>query len=137
MRAFPSLRDKNNSSTLAYVHTDKDGISSRMSLLISDANKDQLNKITGNETITKPLEVSDLTLFPNFSSGKMTLSFNVASKGNAKISVLDSDMKTIFTDEAANFSGNYVKQLTLPKNGVYYVAVSQNGNWFVKRMVKE
>jgi len=67
----------------------------------------------------------------------MTLSFNVAGKGTYKVSVLDSEMKSIFTDEVANLSGNYVKQLILPKNGVYFVTVSQNGNWFVKRMVKE
>lgn len=136
-RAFPGSMERNNSSSFNYSHTDKDGISSRMNIRISDANKDQLKKITGAETISKSLDVNDLTLFPNFSSGKMTLSFNVASKGNAKISVLDSDMKSIFTNEATNFSGNYVKQLSLPKNGVYYVTVNQNGNWFVKRLVKE
>jgi hypothetical protein len=127
---------RNNSSSFNYSHTDKDGISSRMNIRISDANKEQLKRITGTET-TKSLDVNDLTLFPNFSSGKMTLSFNVASKGTAKINVLNSDMKSIFTDEAANLSGSYVKQLTLPKNGVYYISVNQNGNWFVKRLVKE
>lgn len=136
-RIFPGSMERNNSSSFNYNHTDKDGISSRMNIRMSDVNKDQLKKITGTETNTKSLDVSDLTLFPNFSSGKMTLSFNVASKGNAKISILDSDMKSIFTDEATNFSGNYVKQLSLPKNGVYYVTVNQNGNWFVKRLVKE
>lgn len=136
-KAFPGFMERNNSSTFNYNHIDKDGISSHMNIRIGDANKDQLKKIIGAETITKSLEVSDLTFFPNFSSGKMTLSFNVAGKGSTKVSVLDSDMKAIFTDEAANFSGNYVKQLTLPKNGVYYVTVSQNGNWFVKRVIKE
>ena len=136
-RYFPGLMESNNSSYFNYSHTDKDGISSRMNIRISDANKDQLKKITGAETIAKSLDVSDLTLFPNFSSGKMTLSFNLVSKGNAKIRVLDSDMISIFADDATNFNGNYVKQLLLPKNGVYYVAVNQNGNWFVKRFVKE
>lgn len=136
-RAFAGLMERNNSSFFNYSHTDKDGISSRMNIRISDANKDQLKKITGAEAVSKSLDVSDLTLFPNFSSGQMTLSFNVASKGNAKISVLDSDMKSVFTDEATNFSGNYVKQLSLPKNGVYYFTVNQNENWFVKRVVKE
>jgi hypothetical protein len=129
--------NRNNSSTFNYTHTDKDGVSSRMSIRITDASKEQLKKITGAENITKSLYVSDLTLFPNFSSGKMTLSFNVANKGNAKVSVLDSDLKSVFTDEGANFSGNYVKQFSLPKNGVYYVTVSQSGNWFVKKFIKE
>lgn len=136
-RLFPNTMERNNSSSFNYNHTDKDGISSHMNIRIGDASREQLKRITGSETITKSLLVSDLTLFPNFSSGKMTLSFNLASKGSAKINVLDSDMKSVFTDEATNFTGNYVKQLTLPKNGVYYVSVSQNGNWFVKRLVKE
>ncbi len=126
-----------NSSSFNYNHTDKDGISSHMSIRVSDASKEQLKKITGSEVISKVLDVSDLTLFPNFSNGKMTLSFNVNSKGTAKVSVLDSDLKQIFTDGAANLSGNYIKQLSLPKNGIYYVTVSQNGSWFVKRLVKE
>jgi hypothetical protein len=132
-----SFGNRNNSSSFNYSHTDKDGISSRMNIRMSDANKEQLKKITGSETLAKSLDVSDLTLFPNFSSGKMTLSFNVSSKGTAKVSVLDSDMKSIFTDDAANLNGNYIKQFALPKNGVYYVTINQNGNWFVKRLVKE
>ncbi|WP_411272744.1 T9SS type A sorting domain-containing protein [Daejeonella sp.] len=136
-RLFPSVMERNNSSSFNYNHTDKDGISSHMNIRIGDASKEQLKNITGNETITKSLDVSDLTLFPNFSNGKITLSFSLASKDSAKIKIYDSDMKSIFTDELSGFSGNYVKQLTLPKNGVYYVAVSQNGNWYVKRLVKE
>lgn len=67
----------------------------------------------------------------------MTLSFNLASKGAAKINVFDSDMKSIFSEDASNISGQYVKQLILPKNGIYYISISQNGSWFVKRLIKE
>lgn len=136
-RPFAGFAERNNSASFNYNYTDNDGISSHMNIRISDAGKDQLKKITGTEAITKSLIINDLTLFPNFSSGKMTLSFNVASKGTAKVNVLDSDLKSIFTDDIVNLYGNYVKQLTLPKNGVYYVTVNQNGNWFVKRLVKE
>lgn len=136
-RAFAGVMERNNSSSFNYNHIDKDGIANRVSIRMSDAGKDQLKKITGTENIAKTLDVEDLTLFPNFSSGKMTLSFNLASKGTAKINILDSEMNSIYKDEAANFSGNYIKQFTLPKNGLYYVTVNQNGNWFVKRIVKE
>lgn len=134
---FSSFGERNNSSTFNYNFTDKDGISSSMSIRLGDATKDQLKKITGAETISNPLDASDLILFPNFSSGKMTLSFNIASKGNTKVAILDSDFKPLFNDEVSNFSGNYVKQISLPKNGVYYITVSQNGNWLVRRLVKE
>ncbi len=136
-RAFPGFAERNNSSSFNYNYTDKDGISSHMSIRISDASKDHLKKITGNEVVTKALEVNDLTLFPNFSSGKMTLSFNMSGKGPAKVNILDSEMKAVFTDEATNSNGHYVKQFMLPKNGVYHITISQNGNWFVKRIIKE
>lgn len=136
-RVFTGFGERNNSSSFNYNYTDKDGVSSRMSIRVSDAGKDQLKKITGSETISKSLDAADLTLFPNFSSGKMTLSFNLASKGNTKVAILNSDLKQIYGDEGANFSGNYVKQVSLPKNGVYYITVSQNGNWFVRKLIKE
>ncbi|MEJ7779106.1 MAG: T9SS type A sorting domain-containing protein [Daejeonella sp.] len=136
-RGITGLEERNNSSSFNYSHTDKDGVSSRMSIRLSDAGKDQLKKITGAETVNKSLDAADLTLFPNFSSGKMTLSFNLSSKGTAKVAILDSDLKPLFSDETANFSGNYVKQVSLPKNGIYYITVSQNGNWFVKKLIKE
>lgn len=134
--SFPRLREKNTSSS-SYSYTDKDGVSSRMNIRISDAGNEQTGKITGSENASQSLEVNDLTLFPNFSSGKISLSFNLSGKGNTKVTVLDSDLKQIFKDETAGFSGNYIKQISLPKNGVYYIAVSQNGNWFIRKLVKE
>lgn len=134
---FPSLRNSNNSSSFNYNYIDKDGISNHMNISISEAEKDQLKKITGSESIVNPLDVSDITVFPNFSSGKLGLSFNVANRGNTKVKILDSDLKQVFSDETANFSGSYMKQISLPKNGVYYISISQNSNWFVKKLIKD
>lgn len=136
-RAFPSFAERNNSSSFNYNHVDENGIASRMNIRISDAGKEQLKSITGTESISKVLEVNDLTLFPNFSNGKMTLSFNLDSKGSTKVNILDSSMKSLFTDQPANLSGNYVKQISIPQNGVYYISISQNGTWFVKKLIKE
>lgn len=136
-RIFRGFPEEKNSSSFDYNYTDKDGISSRMSIRLSDAGKEQLKKITGSETIAGAFEASDLTVFPNFSSGKMTLSFNADSRGAIRVQVLDSDMKPVFTDDVSNLNGTYVKQLLLPRNGIYYVTISRNGSWFVKKMVKE
>lgn len=133
---YPGYGERTNSSSFNYNYTDKDGISSRMNIRVSDASKEQVKKITGAETITKPLDVTDLTLFPSFSSGKMTLSFNTLSKGLTNVAILNGDMKQIFSDNVAGFSGNYIKQLPLPQNGIYYITVNQGGNWFIKRIIK-
>jgi hypothetical protein len=133
----PGISERNNSSSSTYSHTDKDGISSHATVRINEASTEQLKHISGEETITKPLDVKDLTLFPNFSSGKMTLSFNLTERGTTKVTVLNSGLETIFTDERVDFSGNYVKQFSLPRNGVYYISVNQNGKRFIKRLIKE
>lgn len=129
-------RSRNNSQSFSYSNTDKNGITTRMNIRVSDLGKDDLKKITGNEA-PSALAVEDLTLFPNFSSGKMTLSFNLSGKGSTKVKILDSDKKTVYSDEPTNFSGNYLKQISLPKNGIYYLTVNQNGKWFAKKIVKE
>ncbi len=136
---FPGFgeEERNNSQSFNYMNTDKDGITSRMNIRISEANDEMLNKITGNEKHTTSLEVADLTLFPNFSNGKITLSFNLDEHGTTDIKILDSDLKPVFTDKQINLGSNYTKQILLPKNGVYYITVSQNGNWFIRRLIKE
>jgi hypothetical protein len=133
---MPGTAERKNSSSFNYNQVDKDGISSRMNLRIIDAEKDPLKKITGSESMTSALNVEDLTLFPNFSTGKLGLSFNMESRGPVKVKVLDSQLNQIYTDEAANFSGNYMKQISLPKNGIYYISIKQNDGWFVKKLIK-
>ncbi|SDM04770.1 Por secretion system C-terminal sorting domain-containing protein [Daejeonella rubra] len=135
-RMMPGTEERNNVSSFNYNHIDKDGIPSRMNIRISDAEKEQLKKITGSESLTTVLEVEDLTLFPNFSNGKLGLSFNMESRGAVKIKILDSQLNQIYADEAANFTGNYMKQIDLPKNGIYYISIKQNTGWFVRKLIK-
>jgi len=135
-RIMPEAAERKNSSSFNYNNIDKDGISSRMNLRISDADKDQLKKITGSESMTSILNVEDLTLFPNFSTGKLGLSFNMESRGLVKVNILDSQLNQVFADEATNFSGNYIKQISLPKNGLYYISIKQNAGWYVRKLIK-
>ena len=133
---MPEAAERTNSSSFNYNQIDKEGISSRMNLRISDADKDQLKKITGSENMTSILNVEDLTLFPNFSTGKLGLSFNMESRGLVKVNILDSQLNQVFADEATNFSGNYIKQISLPKNGLYYISIKQNAGWYVRKLIK-
>jgi hypothetical protein len=134
---FPGMRNRNNSSSFNFNSTDKNGISSRMNIRLSDAEKSQVKTITGIENPTNLLDVKDLTLFPIFSNGKLGISFNLDSKGPIKLKILNTDMKPLFTDELANFNGSYMKQIPLAENGVYYITIEQNKVWFIKRLVKE
>jgi len=135
-RMMPEAEERTNSSSYNYNHIDKDGIPSRMNIRISDAEKENLKKITGIESLTTALNVEDLTLFPNFSTGKVGVSFNLESRGAVKVKILDSQLNQVYADEAANFTGNYMKQIALPKNGIYYISIKQNTGWFVRKLIK-
>ena len=124
-----------NSQAFRYNTTDKDGISTSVSFRIHEAEKPQFAKITGSAAVKLMDEVKDLTLFPNFSSGKTTLSFQLLAKGAAEVKILDNNLKMIFSDKVSGESFN--KQLALPKNGIYYLTIYQNKNWFVRQIVKE
>ena len=134
---FPGMWNRNNSSSFNFNSTDKNGISSRMNIRLSDAEKSKLKTITGIENTGNLLDVKDLTLFPNFSNGKLGISFNLESKGTVQIKILNTDLKPLFTDEVSNFNGSYMKQISLVENGVYYVTVDQNKVWFIKKLIKE
>lgn len=125
-----------NSQNFHFRNTDKQGFVTEVNIGVLDADKEQLKKITGKERIDASLITEDFTLFPNFSSGKTGVSFSIPTKGALNVVVTDSDNKTIFTDKVNGFSGTYLKSLNLSKNGVYHIALSQNGKWFVKKIVK-
>ena len=127
---------RENSQSFSYVSTDKDGISTSVSIRISEASDDVLKKINAGSGKSE-LAVNDLTLSPNFSNGKMNLSFNLAEKGFAQIRILDSDMKEIFKDNPAAINNIYFKQISLPRNGVYYISITQGSKVFVRKIVKE
>lgn len=130
------MTERKNSSSFNYNHVDKDGIPSRMSIRISDPEKEKTKAITGSENISTDLDVKDLTLFPNFSNGKTGLSFNLDGRGTMKIKILNSDLKVVFSEDVSSFQGNYMKQITLPQNGIYYITINQNSKWFIKKLIK-
>jgi hypothetical protein len=133
---FYESEDMKNTSSFSYSYFDKDGIPSKMNISISDIEKDHKEKITGSKDENDDLKVEDLTLFPNFSSGKLGISFNTSSNTPLKLKILNSDFKQVFSDDASTVSGNYTKQISLPKNGIYYIAIKQNNNWFLRKLIK-
>lgn len=133
---MPLGEQRRNSSSLSFTHMDKDGIQSKMNIRISDIEKENLEKITGSKGSISNLEVEDLTIYPVFSTGKIGLSFNLSMKTPLKIKILNSEFKQVYTDEVINFNENYSKQISLPKNGVYYIAIKRNNNWFMRKMIK-
>jgi hypothetical protein len=116
-----------------YTNTGNDGISTHISFRVSDASPEKVKNITGAEKAN--LELPDLNLVAEFSSGKTLLMFSLASKTSAEVKFTDSEGKLIWNEKAAN--GAFSKSFPLGLNGVYFLQVKQGNKVALKRVVKE
>ncbi len=71
----------------------------------------------------------EVTYFPNPTSGKVNLAFNVPKKTKAQVRVVNGQGKTVYQEDLGTIQGNYSKALDLTKfgKGVYVVQL-QIGN---------
>lgn len=122
-----------NTQSFEYTNTSIDGISTHLSFRVNDASAEKQKNITGS---TKAgLEIIDLNLVPEFSSGKTLLMFSLAAKTTAEVKLTDNEGKLIWSEKSVN--GNFSKSFPLGLNGVYFLQVKQEGKVVLKRIVKE
>ncbi len=130
----PGMRfERRNTQNFNYVSTDNQGFSTRVSFRVSEPEHEDLQKITGVEG--GKLEITDLNLVPEFSTGKTLLLFNLPSKAVADVFLKDGEGKVIWNEKCSG--GNFSKAFALPLNGVYYLHVKQGSSVDVKKIVKE
>ncbi|MDB5061080.1 MAG: hypothetical protein JWP67_923 [Mucilaginibacter sp.] len=122
-----------NTQNFDYVNTDNDGISTHISFRVTDAMDDKAKAIGG--TNKNYLSLNDLNLSPEFSTGKVLISFNLPGKATADVKLTDSQGKVLFTDKAV--AGSFSKKVSLPLNGIYYLIVKQGAAFVTKKIVKE
>ena len=116
-----------------YTNTGSDGISTHISFRVSDASPEKLKNITGSEKAG--LEIKDLKLVPEFSSGKTLFMFSLVSRSVAEVKFTDNEDKLIWSEKSAN--GSFSRSFPLGLNGVYFLQVKQDGKVALKRIVKE
>jgi hypothetical protein len=116
-----------------YNNTGTDGISTHISFRVSEPSPEKIKTITGSEKAE--LEITDLSLVPEFSSGKTLLMFSLQSKSVADVKFIDNEGKLIWSAKAMN--GSFNKSFGLGLNGVYFLQVKQGGKVALKRIVKE
>ncbi len=139
MRDFSfRLRDRENFhhrnvQRFDYTNTGNDGISTHTSFRVSDASPEKVKNVTGSEKAE--LELRDLNLVAEFSSGKTLLIFNLASKTAAEVRFTDSEGKLLWSEKALN--GVLSKSFPLGLNGIYFLQVKQGNKVALKRVVKE
>lgn len=126
--------ERANTQNFSFRNTDKDGISTRINISVSNASKEQFKKITGKDEAGS-LTIQDLIMSPNFSSGKVAIMFTLPAKGTATVKLLDNELKPVFSESLTQSS--FSKQVMMARNGVYYLVVSQGNKHAVKRIVKQ
>lgn len=130
-RSFGMMR--RNSQSFSYTNTGSDGIPTHINFRVMDASPEKTKETTGSEKAG--LELKDLSLVPEFSSGKTILMFNLPTKTAADVKFTDSEGKTLWSSKAMN--GNFNKSFVLGLNGIYFLQVKQAGKVALKRIVKE
>lgn len=123
-----------NSQSYSFRNTDKDGITTSLWIDVNDPSKEDLEKIKSSDEV---LGVQSLSFSHDFSSGKIILMFTLPGKSSANIKVLDSNMKSVYSDNVSRFQGTYSKAVSLPRNGKYFLVIRQNNKTFVKRLIKQ
>ncbi len=108
---------------------------------MTDPNEAEMKKIAReNGETDRQLKVDELKFFPNPSNGKqVNLSFELAEKGDATVSVLNMEGKAVYTEKLNNFTGAYNKTIDISDNakGIYFVRVEQGKHAQVKKIVLE
>lgn len=107
---------------------------------ITDASDDDM------KLIGKPAGLSDnklaidrINFYPNPNTGKFNLDFNLKSKGNTEVNIINLEGKSIYKDELPDFSGNYNKEIDISANpkGIYFVKIKQGDHTQLKKLVLE
>jgi len=124
---------RRNVQNFEYSNTGNDGIITHISFSVSDASPERTKELTGSEKTG--LDIRDLNVVPEFSSGKTLLMFSLASPGVAEVKLTDNEGKLIWSDKAT--SGHFNKSFGLGLNGIYFLQVKQAGKVALKRIVKE
>lgn len=88
------------------------------------------------EDKTKLLSPESLTFISGKDENKYTIGFNSDEKGKVKITIVDKEGKTIFTDELDNSKGSTEKEVEIKdlKTGDYFIQAQQNGKTVIMKM---
>ena len=125
--------ERRNTQNFDYENTNNDGVVTHLTFHVSEASDDDLKRM---EYVEGPkFDIKDLNIAPQFSSGKILLTFDLAGKALTVVKLCDSEGKTLWTDKTV--SGSFTKSFALGLNGVYYLQVKQGKNIALKRIMKE
>jgi hypothetical protein len=125
-----------NTQNFVFNNIDNDGIVTHVSYHVSE-HPAMLDYDAGKQGDTQMdmLDLMDLSIVPEFASGKTLLMFSLPTKAIADIQFKDSKGTLLWSAKATN--GVFSKNFPLGLNGAYYLQVKQGGKVAVKKIEKE
>jgi len=128
--------ERKNTQNFIFTSTDNEGVSTHVSFHVSDHFGRLDPDATNHEKVQmEMLDLMDLTLAPEFSTGKVLLLFNLPSKAPAEVKLKDSKGTILWS--AKTTTGKFNTAFAMGLNGTYYLQVKQAGKVTVKKIVKE
>jgi hypothetical protein len=125
-----------NTSHFDYTTTDKDGFTTEQHLNVMDPNKSNLDMLKKSKEDLSSLEIKNLIFYPNFTSGKTNISFQAPAKASLEVRLLDNQGEVLFSEKKTLAADTYTKDVSIPKNGIYYLEVKQGSKSFIKKIIK-
>jgi hypothetical protein len=125
--------ERRNTQNFDYVNINNDGVSTHVRYHVSEANNDDLKRMPYVEGAK--FELKDLSIVPEFSTGKTLIMFSLASKTTAEVKLHDSEGKLVWSEKAIN--GNFSKTSVLGLNGIYYLQIKQGSSFALRKIMKE
>ncbi|MDO3643933.1 T9SS type A sorting domain-containing protein [Mucilaginibacter sp. L3T2-6] len=136
-RAFDRMpmrkHGRRNTQNFDFENTNGDGVVTHVSFHVSDISDDDLKRMPYVEG--PKFEITDFSIVPQFSSGKILLMFNLPSKAPFEVTLSDSQGKALWSEKAAK--NTFSKSFPLGLNGIYYLKVKQGKNIAMKKIMKE
>jgi hypothetical protein len=101
-----------------------------------DKKKSKENKNSKKYKERMQLSPSSFNLYPNPSEGMVKLSLNLPDTGTTTITVVDAQGKEVYRERLKDFTGKYIRQIDLSKegDGVFVVQVEQNNNHLSRKI---
>ncbi|QHT66286.1 T9SS type A sorting domain-containing protein [Rhodocytophaga rosea] len=101
-----------------------------------DKKKNKENKKSKNLRESMQLSPSSFNLYPNPADGMVKLNLNLPETGTTTITVVNAQGKEVYKERLKDFTGKYIKQIDLSKegSGVFVVQVVQNNNHLSRKI---
>ncbi len=110
---------------------------------IADITADEaemLNEETGIEVSPESdLAIKSLQFAPNPNNGDFQLTFDLQNTGDTEIKVYDGNGRQVYYEMLPAFQGRFENRINISNepNGVYFLIISQKGQQFSKKIIKQ